>query len=193
MSRRLPDLIAAFEDPGRLPSMRRRWEQLQLARGAGYDFPWSHAVLRSLELRGMPQGLAAQRAWIARHLCITHTQVSQALTLLEHTAQVRRTARGYRLLAVMAIDTGHDPERARALRIAWLETALQRLKANTPGKFGYSVFAVSKASMLQLHNLHLEYVRAMQVVIARSNPSECVGLYCSQLLNLGDQAMGSRD
>jgi hypothetical protein len=105
---------------------------------------------------------------------------------------VKRTARGYRLLDVMAIDTGHDPERARALKVAWLETALERLKSNAPGKFGYSVFAVSKSSLQRLHELHLEYVRAMQLVIARSEPSECVGLYCSQLLELGEQGGLSR-
>jgi transcriptional regulator with XRE-family HTH domain len=190
MSRRLPDLIASLEDPSRLPSIRRSWEQLQLARRAGYELPWSHAVLRALELRGMPQGLAVQRAWIAQRLCLTQEQVSEALAVLEATSQVRRTARGYRLLDVMAIDTGQDPERARALKVAWLETALQRLKANTPGRFGYSVFAVSKADLLKLHGLHLQYVRAMQEVIARSDPSECVGLYCSQLLDLGEAGSG---
>jgi hypothetical protein len=193
MSRRLPDLIAAFEDPSLLPSIRRSWEQLQLARRAGYDLPWSHAVLRALELRGMPQGLALQRVWLAQRLGITQEQVREALALLERTAQVRRTGRGYRLVDVMAIDTGHDPQRARALKVAWLETALLRLRANTPGRFGYSVFAVSKASLLELHDLHLQYVRAMQAVIARSEPTECVGLYCSQLLDLGDRAVAQRD
>jgi transcriptional regulator with XRE-family HTH domain len=193
MSRRLPDLIAALEDPSRLPSLRRRWEQLELARRAGYELPWSHAVLRALELRGMPQGLAAQRAFIAQRLCISEQQVQEALAVLEATAQVKRGTRGYRLRDVMVIDTGQDPERARALKVAWLEAALQRLKTNTPGRFGYSVFAVSKADLMQLHNLHLQYVRAMQEVIARSAPSECVGLYCSQLLDLGDHALAAGD
>jgi hypothetical protein len=190
MSRRLPDLIAAFEDPRRVPSVSRAWERLELARHAGYDLPWSHAVLRALELRGMPKGRVLQRNWIARRLGITPEQVSDALELLERSAQVRRTARGYRVLEVMSIDTGQYPERARALKIAWLETALQRLKTNTPGRFGYSVFAVSKATLLELHNLHLQYVRAMQLLIARSTPNECVGLYCSQLLDLGEEGPG---
>lgn len=185
MSRRLPDLIAAFEDPSRVPSVSRAWERLQLARHAGYDLPWSHAVLRALELEGMPKGTATQRNWIARSLGITPARVAEALELLERTSQVKRTARGYRVLEVMAIDTGQYPERARALKIAWLETALERLKTNTPGRFGYSVFAVSKATLLELHDLHLQYVRAMQLAIARSTPSECVGMYCSQLLDLG--------
>lgn len=44
--------------------------------------------------------------------------------------------------------------------------------------------------MQELHELHLQYVRAMQEVIMRSEPSECVGLYCSQLLDLADPASG---
>ncbi len=190
MSRRLPDLIAAVEDPSRVPSVSRAWERLQLARHAGYDLPWSHAVLRALELQGMPNGAAAQRAWIARRLCVTPQRVRDALELLERSAQVKRTARGYRLLEVMAIDTGQYPERARALKVAWLETALERLKTNAPGRFGYSVFAVSRATLRELHDLHLQYVRAMQQLIARSTPSECVGLYCSQLLDLGEPPSG---
>lgn len=187
MSRRLPDLIAALEDPAHLPSMRQRWQQLELARRAGYELPWSHAVLRALELEGAPRSRTAQQAWLAGHLGISADQVRDALALLEATAQVKKTARGYRLREVIAIDTGQDQERARVLKIAWLDTARQRLEADTPGRFGYSVFAVSKADLAQLHQLHLQYVRAMQEVIARSTPSECVGLYCSQLLDLGER------
>ncbi len=175
-----------------MPSIRKRWQQLELARRAGYELPWSHAVLRALELRDMPQGVALQRAWLARQLCISEPQVSAALAVLEVTEQVKRTARGYRLRDVMAIDTGRDPGPAHALRVAWLETALERMKANTPGRFGYSVFAVSRADLQALHELHLQYVRAMQEVIARSQPSECVGLYCSQLLDLGAAAIDAR-
>jgi hypothetical protein len=187
LSRRLPDLVAALENPSRIPSMRRRWEQLQLARRAGYELPWSHAVLRALELQGAPSGLPAQRTWIARQLGISVDRVREALAVLEGAAQIEKTARGYRLRDVAAIDTGQDPERARALKIAWLETALERVKSDTPGRFGYSVFAVAKADLVRLHHLHLQYVRAMQELIARSTPSECVGLYCSQLLDLAEQ------
>ncbi|MEO8179071.1 MAG: DUF4423 domain-containing protein [Deltaproteobacteria bacterium] len=188
LSRRLPDLIAALADPVQLPSMRRRWQQLQLARRAGYELPWSHAVLRALELQGGPSTLAAQRTWIAQQLGINVDQVCEALAVLEGAAQIKKTARGYRLREVTAIDTGQDPERARALKIAWLETALHRLKSDTPGRFGYSVFAISKVDLARLHDLHLQYVRAMQEVIASSAPSECVGLYCSQLIHLAEPA-----
>lgn len=186
MSRRLPDLIAAFEDPARLPSMNLRWKQLQLARRAGYELPWSHAVLRALELKGAPRALVAQQDWIARKLRIPAGTVREALAVLEGAAQITKTKRGYRVREITSIDTGRDPELSRGVKIAWLRTALERLEANTPGRFGYSVFAVSKADLAELHALHLQYVRAMQSVIARSTPSECVGLYCSQLLDLSD-------
>lgn len=110
-SRRLPDLVAALVDPAELPSMRQRWQQLERARRAGYDLPWSHAVLRALELRGAPSGVSAQSAWIASQLGIRVEQVREALDVLEGAAQVRKTARGYRLRDVAAIDTGHDAPR----------------------------------------------------------------------------------
>jgi hypothetical protein len=46
------------------------------------------------------------------------------------------------------------------------------------------LFAISRNDLARLHQLHLAYVRAMQEVIASSGPSECVGLYCAQLLDL---------
>jgi hypothetical protein len=184
MSRRLPDLVATLTDPARLPSLRRRWQQLQLARRARYELPWSHAVLRALELQGLPGKATSQRAWIARQLGIGVEEVREALGVLEGAGLVAKTARGYRLREVTTVDTGQDPEAARALKVAWLETALQRLRTDAPGRFGYSVFAVSLADLARLHDGHLQYVRAMQEIIARSTPNECVGLYCSQHVNL---------
>lgn len=184
-SRRLLDLIAALEDPARMPSVRRAFAQLQLAREAAYDRPWSHAVLRALEIEGRARGPAAQEASIARQLSISNEQVREALRVLEATAQVKKTRRGFRVRQVTAVDTGRDPNRAHELKVAWLSTALERLKAGAPGRFGYSVFAVSRADLTRLHELHLQYVRAMQEVVASSTPSECVGLYCAQLLDLG--------
>jgi len=64
---------------------------------------------------------------------------------------------------------------------------------NAPGNYGYSVFSISKADLKRMRDVHLEYVRAMQQIIAESSRGECVGLYCAQLLDLGltDNALGS--
>lgn len=85
------------------------------------------------------------------------------------------------------VDTGSDPERAHELRVAWTATALDRLRAKRAGSFGWSLFAVSKADLARLNNLHLQYVRAMREVIASSTHADYVGLYCAQLLDLGDE------
>jgi hypothetical protein len=183
-SRRLLDLIAALEDPARLPSLRRAWAQQQLARKAAYELPWSHAVLRALELSAAPRGVLAQQGFIADKLGISVAEVREALSVLEATEQVRKTRAGFRPRQVSRVDTARDPLRARELKVAWTSTALERLKQGAEGKYGWSLFAVSKADLLRLHDLHLQYVRAMQEVIASSAPSECVGLYCAQLLDL---------
>jgi hypothetical protein len=183
-SRRLVDLVAALEDPVRIPSLSARWQQQQLARKAAYELPWSHAVLRALELTDLPRGPQAQQAFIAARLGIDVARVSEALRMLEATTQVKKTRTGYRAREVGTIDTGSDPVRAHSLKLAWTRTALERLSARAPGNYGYSVFAVSKRDLARLHSLHLDYVRAMQEVIASSGPSECVSLYCAQLIDL---------
>jgi DNA-binding phage protein len=184
-SRRLVDLVAALEDPAHVPCMRGRWQQQQLARNAAYELPWSHAVLRALELKAAPRGVNAQMAWIAGRLGIDLLRVREALRALEATAQIKKTRAGYRPREITMIDTSSDPVRAHALKLAWTRTAVERLAAQVPGNYGYSVFAIARADLVRLHQLHLQYVRAMQALIASSTPSECVGLYCAQLLDLG--------
>jgi hypothetical protein len=184
-SRRLLDLVAALEDPARLPALRDSWQRQQLARAAAYDLPWSHAVLRALELRGSPRGLSAQQAFIARKLGIDSGQVREALRVLSAMDQVKKTRDRFVPRQVDTIDTGSDPERAHELKVTWTSTALERLRAKKPGHYGWSLFAVSDADFVRLNSLHLQYVRAMREIIASSREGECVGLYCAQLLDLG--------
>lgn len=182
MSRRLLDFIACCTDPARLPSVARDHQSLALAREAAYAQPWSHAVLRALELEGAPA--ADQPAWLADRLGAPPADVAAALALLEATGQVQRRAGRYHVKRVISVNTAHDPERSRALKVNWTEMALARLRAGAPGNYGYSVFSISAADLRRLRDVHLEYVRAMQAIIAASQPGECVGLYCAQLLDL---------
>lgn len=186
-SRRILDLLAAFEDPAKLPSVRVEWEQRVLAERTTYELPWSNAVLRALELVGAPLNPSEQEQWIATRLGIEVDEVKRALSVLVATSQVQRTKRGYRTRHVINMDTSRDPERALQLKRAWADAAVARMTGKAPGRYGYSLFAVSKADLVRLNELHLQYVRAMQDVIARSTPNECVGLYCSQLLDLAGE------
>jgi len=182
MSRRLLDFLACCTDPSRLPSVARDHERHALARETAYAQPWSHAVLRALELEGAPK--TDQPAWLADRLGAPPAEVAAALALLEATGQVQRRAGRYRLNQVISVNTAHDPGRSHALKVSWTETALARLRAGAPGNYGYSVFSISAADLRRLRDVHLDYVRAMQAIIAASQPGECVGLYCAQLLDL---------
>jgi len=182
LSRRLLDFLALCTNPAHLPSVAREYQRLELARQAAYEQPWSHAVLRALELS--PGRAGDQRQWLADRLGATTDEVTFALSFLEATGQVQRRGARWKLKEVISVNTSQDRERALGLKLAWTETALARMRRGAPGNYGYSVFAITKHDLRRLRDVHLEYVRAMQTIIAGSKPGECVGLYCAQLLDL---------
>lgn len=184
-SQRLLDFIATLIDPARLPSLADEWARLEQARETAYAMPWSHAVLRALEVRGADRA-AEPRAWLSRKLGIPASSVEQALAALQATGQVEQ--RGKRLVPTGEghVDTSRDPRRARELKVRWTETALERLRAGSPGLFGYTVFAISRRDLRRLRDIQLQYVRQLQAVISESRPGECVGLFCTQLLDFAE-------
>ena len=186
-SRRLLDLLALIIDPARVPSVAPRWEQLQAAREAAYQAPWSHAVLRALEL-GAPAGSLSD-AELGTAVGLDVGTARDGLEWLVRSGQVRREAGRYRPQKVQVVDTRADPDRSRDLKAYWGQLAIERLQSGrSEGDFGYSLFAIHRDDLERLRTLHLEYVRAMQSVIAHSTKPDCVGLYCAQLLDLRDVA-----
>jgi hypothetical protein len=183
-SRRQLDFVATLVDPARLPSAAKAWALLESAREVAYGQPWAHAVLRALELDLRSAHGAGQSASIAAKIGLPQADVEKALALLHRTGHIRRRRQRYEAVQLAKVDTRQDPERALGLKTAWARVAFERLSHGTPGTFGYSLFAVSKADLRTLQALHLEYVRAMQSLIAKSHPADCVGLYCVQLLDL---------
>jgi hypothetical protein len=181
-SRRMLDLIAGLVDPSELPATAEAWARLTTAREAAYSAPWSHAVLRALELDAPSRGRTEE--WIAERLGIEVADVQAGLALLHRTGQIRKLKGRWHIDRVVSVDTSAEPERARKLKAAWAEVALGRLRGGARGSFGYSVFAISRSDLRRLRDVHLEYVRAMQNLIAESSPGECVGLYNAQLLDL---------
>ena len=186
MSRRLLDFLACLTDPTRINSVAAPWKRLELARALAYEMPWSHAVLRALELDAT--GRQHQKAWLAERLGLSLVDVTRALDALVRTGQVKKTHGRFVLERVTSVDTGRDRSRAHALKMAWTRTALERMQVGAPGDYGYALFAVSRDDLRRVRELHLEYVRAMQYVIASSTPGECVGLYCAQLMDLASKA-----
>jgi DNA-binding transcriptional regulator YiaG len=182
-SGRLLDFVATLCDPAALPSLAARWNQLQLARNVAYDEPWSHAVLRALQLDGAPRS-GSQLEFIVARLGLPQLEVMRLLRVLRAAGQVARRSGRWRAKNVQRVDTSLDVARARALKATWIRAAADRLEAGAPGGFAYSLFEVSAADLARLRELQLEYVRAMLAIISASHGTDRVGLFCAQLLDL---------
>lgn len=183
-SRRVLDFVAAFTDPEQLPSARDAWRLLQGARSAAYDEPWSHAVLRALELSEYQRLPAHQPGWIARRLGIQLELEQRSLQVLERSGQVQLRDGRYTLTRVQTVDTRADPERARELRAGWAAVGVERLRAGASGVLSYNLGTVSRADLQRLEQLQRAHYRKLVNVIAESAPGECVVLYAAQLLEL---------
>lgn len=184
-SRRALDFVALLVDPKDLPTFGLEWKKLQSARHAAYESPWSHAVLRALELEAYAKVPASKTvAWLAQRLSAPEPAIEAGIQALSASGQIQSQRGKWLVDHVQTIDTGVDAIRSRELKVTWARVATERLAAGGPGNFGYSLFAISRKDLVRLRELHLEYVRAMQSLIAESRPSECVGLYCAQLLDL---------
>lgn len=185
---RLLDFIACLVDPARVPVLANEWHKLRRAREVAYDAPWSHAVLRALELdsyRGARANSAT--AVLAAQLGLSRDEVERGLSALAESGQIRRVKGKWHVDRVLAVDTSADLARARTLKHAWTQVAAARMQRGVPGNYGYTVFAISRADLGKLQELQLQYARAMQSLIAQSTPAQCVGLYCAQLIDLGAQ------
>jgi transcriptional regulator with XRE-family HTH domain len=183
-SRRLLDFISAFVDPAELPSARVAWRLLQGARQAAYDEPWSHAVLRAVELEDYRALAKHQPGWLARRLGISEALERQSLDVLERSGQVRRAGGLYEPTQIQSVDTRADPERARELRARWASTGVERLRDGAAGLLAYNLSTVSRADLARLEQLQRAHYRRLVNVIAESQPGECVVLYSAQLLEL---------
>jgi len=183
-SRRLLDYLATLTEPARLPLLRDAWTQLTQAREAAYGAPWSHAVLRALELESYAQEGHRDADFLPRKLGLDRAAVAASVAVLRRSGQIRKQRGRYRPHRVFDVGTDTDRARAGGVKAFWTREALARLERSAPGLYGYLVFAVSSADLQRLRELQLEYVSAMRSIIADSKGSDCVALYCAQLLDL---------
>jgi len=185
LSLRLLDFLVLFAEPSKLPSLAEPMARKHAAREAAFERPWSHAVLRALELSSY-QALPRHRpGFIAQLLGISQREEESCLVLLKRAGQIRRQRHRLVPTEVQTLDLRTEAERLRDLKGFWLDVARQRLQAGEQGVFGFNLFAVSEADLAELRTLYLEFFGRMQALIARSEPSECVALFSAQLLRLG--------
>lgn len=184
-SLRLLDFVACLVDPAALPSVADEWTQLEAARRAAYEAPWSHAVLRALELsdyRSLPRH---EPGWIAARIGIDAEAEQRLLSLLAGTGQIREQDGRWQPTEARTVDTRQDPEAARVLKAHWGRVATERLAAGAEGLFSYNLMGVSDADFARIEELQRSYFREVRAIVAQSQPVERIALVNLQLLRLG--------
>jgi len=183
-SQRLLDFVAALVDPTSLPSAATAFRQLEAARRAAYDVPWSQAVLRVLELRSYQRLRVHRPGWIAERLGISTAEEERCLELLVQSHQLRLRAGKYELTRVQTVDTRSDVEAARRLRAFWARVGSERLEGQDGGTFAYALFGVSARDLARIRDLQTAYYRELRAIVSQSQPVERVALAALHLLPL---------
>jgi transcriptional regulator with XRE-family HTH domain len=183
-SLRVLDFLAVLAEPSSMPGIATDWSELQNARTAAYEMPWSHAVLRAVELRQYRELRKHQPGWIAARLGISEEEESRCLEMLLRTRQIRRRGGRYFPGTTLTVDTRQNPKAGRRLKAWWASVALERLEHDEAGLYSYNLFSVSQADYQRLRELHVAYFRELRSIVAKSANAERVVLANVQLLGL---------
>jgi transcriptional regulator with XRE-family HTH domain len=182
-SLRLVDFIEHFANPKDMPSIREKWEQLQIARDLAYDAPWTQAVLRALELKSYAELPKHRLGWIAKRVGISREEEQRCLELLLKSGQIVWEKQRWQLREVMTLDTRTNPQKASKLRTWWAKEAIRRNEEGARG-LGYNLFSISTKDLEKLRELQRAYMNQMRALIAQSKPEERVVLAVSALMDL---------
>jgi DNA-binding phage protein len=186
---RVLDFLACVTSIEKLPTVAEEFRALEAARSTAYDVPWSHAVLRALELVDYCKLPRHRPGWIAARLGISRQEEDRCLQALATARQIKLEGGRWVLDQTQTVDTRADPARGRRLKAEWLKVALQRLEQGAAGAFSYNLMAMSRQDLQRLREMHAAYFRSMQALVADSDPSECVVLFNTDLFAL-DQPLG---
>jgi len=177
-TQRLLDFLGEAVGPLPLPSIATAYADLQLQRSLAYSKPWSHAVLRALELEAYRSLPRHEPGFIAARLGITLEEEERCLAALLRAKQVLRRGGRYQVGRVLAVDTREDPAGNLALKRHWFAAAssqLERQGISADGLASYNLFAISDADLERVRQAHLDYYERVRAIVAESkHPSRVV-------------------
>lgn len=188
---RLLDFLAGIVDPTTLPSVRDDWQALLLAREAAYSHPWSHAVLRGLELADYVALPRHQPGWLARRLGMPEEEEKRAIELLARTRQIRRRRHKWVVDESRTVDTRADPARSLRMKAWWTRLALERVEAGSEHVLSYNLFSVSAADYQRILELYRAFFQQMRAIVADSRPNERVVLFSTLAVPLEPMPPGA--
>jgi transcriptional regulator with XRE-family HTH domain len=186
-TQRLLDFLALFVDPESMPSARAPYRDLQVQRRLAYDMPWSHGVLRALELeqyRALPRH---QPGLIAAELGISLDEEQRCLQELARAGQIRMRRGRWVLGRVLTVDTRPSEADNRRLKLHFADTAAARLRDGSAAQsalFSFNLFAINAADFEKIRRLHVEYYQRIRELIAASSKPDRVVLMNLQLCPL---------
>ena len=187
MTHRLVEFVALFADPAKLPSIRALARDLDAQRRLAYERPWSHAVLRALELDAYRVAPGHPDETIARAIGLPAADEQELVRELARTRQIRKRAGKWMLGRVLTVDTRSDPQANRRLKEHWAAVGLERLRSGrvaADALFSYNLFAASRRDVARLRELHVEYFERVRRIVAESDRAERVVLLNVQLVPL---------
>jgi transcriptional regulator with XRE-family HTH domain len=188
-SLRLLDFLAGFVAPDQLAEARTAWLVLEAQRRVAYGLPWSHAVMRALELRDYQKLPAHEPGWLAARLGLSLAEEDQCLEALAGAKLIERRKGRWQVSRVLMVDTRQNPRAGLELKQHWARVGIERLPELEPGGddlFSYNLFTVSEQGWQRLREMHIAYFRELRRVIESSQPAERVGLLNLQLLRLDE-------
>jgi transcriptional regulator with XRE-family HTH domain len=186
-TQRLLDFLGEATAGAPLPSIAAAYADLQMQRTVAYSRPWSHAVLRALELeqyRALPRH---EPGFIAQRLGIALSEEEACLAALVRSKQVRRQGGRYRIGRVLAVDTREDPAGNLALKRHWFAAASSQLERQGIGAdalASYNLFAISESDLERVRQAHLDYYERVRAIVAESKHPTRVVLTTIGLLPL---------
>ncbi|MDQ2644815.1 MAG: DUF4423 domain-containing protein [Myxococcota bacterium] len=177
-TQRLLDFVALFVDPESLPSTRAAYRDLRAQRRLAYELPWSHGVLRALELEQYRKLPRHEPGFIAACLGLSLEEERRYLSELAKAGQIRLRRGRWELRRVLTVDTRPSEADNRRLKLHFAEAAVERLRdgsAPASALFSFNLFAIDTSSLEKIRRLHVEhYQRIRELISACTSPDQVV-------------------
>ena len=183
-SLRLLDFVACLIAPNKLPCISTSYRSLQASRKAAYEMPWSHAVLRALELSDYAALKCHRKGWIAQRIGISLQIEEECLQVLSDAEQIAWDGKHYAVQEVRTVVTQQARDRTRATKAFWFDVNRERQRSGAPGTYGYNLCTVSRADHERIEELYRRFFHEMQQIVAGSTPGEEVVLVTGQIVAL---------
>jgi transcriptional regulator with XRE-family HTH domain len=186
-TQRLFDFVAIFADPASLASTRGAYRDLTEQRRLAYELPWSHAVLRALELDSYRALRKHEPGFVASLTGISLAEEHRCLAALAQAKQIHRQGGRWVLARVLTVDTRPSEADNRRLKQHWAEVALDRLRTRTAPEnalFSFNLFAVGTRDFERIRRLHVEYYQRIREIVSASKDPDRVVLMNLQLVPL---------